>query len=344
MRGVNELKIAGRSYRAVVASFLLVAAFSAPAAARSNFVQDGAHLFSAATVSSLDTTIGNFNAQTGKEIVVVTVPSLDGQTPQAAAQNVFTQQQVNGVLIFLAKAERVQGIIPDRAAAAFFAPGTVSSIRQAMRGYFRAGDFDGGITTGVNLVLAQYRNHVRSLGAATASQRVPARRGSTAGGLSFWWLILILIAGFLIIRAVFRAMSGRRTMPPGYGGPGGPGGAGGPGYGGYGGYGSGYGGFGGGGFFSGLLGGLGGAFLGNELFGRQNTGYVDNANTAIAPSADAATPDAGGWQSDAGQADMGNASFGDFGGGGGGGGGGDFGGGGGDFGGGGGGDSSGGGW
>ncbi|MDQ2908553.1 MAG: TPM domain-containing protein [Candidatus Eremiobacteraeota bacterium] len=339
---MNELNVRKRTVGALIASLLLVVSLAVPAAARSGFVQDGAHLFSTSTISSLDTTIGNFNAQTGKEIVIVTVPSLEGQTPQAAAQSIFAQQQVNGVLIFLAKAERVQGIVPGRAAAAFFPSGTIASIREAMRGYFRAGDFDGGITTGVNLILAQYRSHVGSLGAATSSQRSPARARSSGGGMSLLWLILILIAGFLIIRAVFRAISGRAMTPPGYGG--GPGGAGGPGYGpGYGGYGPGYGGFGGGGgFFSGLLGGLGGAFLGNELFGRQNMGVGGPDNTGIVPGADAASaPDAGGWQNDAGQADMGNASFGDIGGGGGG----DFGGGGGgDFGGGGGGGDSGGGW
>jgi len=72
--------------------------------------------------------------------------------------------------------------------------------------------------------------------------------------MSLLWLAIILFAGFLIIRAIFRAIAGPRPMPPGYGGPG----MGGPGYGppGYGGgYGPGYGGGVGGGFFSGLLGG-----------------------------------------------------------------------------------------
>jgi uncharacterized membrane protein YgcG len=334
--------------RALLATLVVFLSLSlgagVPAGARSDFVQDGAQLFSAATVSSLDNTIADFNAQTGKEIVVVTVPSLDGQTPQAAAEKTFAQQQVNGVLIFMAKAEKAQGIVPDRAAAAFFPAGAIASIRQAMRGYFRSGDFDTGITTGVNLVLAQYRSHERTTGGSALQHRyAPANRQSVGGGMSLFWLILILIAGFLIIRAVFRAMAGPRRMPPGYGapGPGGPG-PGGPGYGpGYGG--GGYGG--GGGFFSGLLGGLGGAFLGNELFGRQNTNYVDSSNAGMVPGGDVGGQSDAGWQSDAGQADMGNASFGDYGSSGGGfGGGGDSGGGGGDFGGGGGGGDSGGGW
>jgi uncharacterized membrane protein YgcG len=313
-----------------------------PAFARDAFVQDGASLFSQSTVTALNREIGDFNRRTGKEIVVVTVPSLDGRTIQDAAERSFAQQQVNGVLFYLAKTERQDGIVPDRMAAQFFPQGTFANIRQAMRGYFRAGDFDTGITTGVNLVLDQYRSHERALGGA--SQRaVPSTNSQSFGGaMSLFWLALILLAGFLIIRAIFRAMSGPRIMPPGYG-PG-PGSGSGPGFGGGPGYGYGGGG-GGGGFFSGLLGGLGGAFLGNELFGRHDATTSIQNPAGIVPGDPGSTGDASGWQSDPGQADMSNASFGDFGssGGGfdGGGGGGDSGGG---FDGGGGGGDSGGGW
>ena len=149
---------------AVVALVALVVSFALPAFARSSYVQDDAHLFSPATVSSLNSTIGAFSSQTGKEVVVVTVPSLDGATPQAAAEKAFAQQNVNGVLVYLSKAEKKQGVIPDRAAAAFFPSGEIDTIRRAMRGYFRTGDYDTGITTGVNLILDQYRSHIRTGG------------------------------------------------------------------------------------------------------------------------------------------------------------------------------------
>ncbi len=321
---------------ALAALVAIVGTFVSPAFARSDYVQDQAALFSAATVSSLNASIGSFNQETGKEVVVVTVPSLTGTTAEAAAEKAFADQRVNGVLVFLAKAEHKQGIIPDRKAAAFFPPGEIASIRSAMRGYFRSGDFDTGITTGVNLIISQYRSHERSLAPTRSGAYAPtAGSPSTSqsfggGGMSLLWLILILIAGFMIIRAIFRAMSGPRRYPPGYGGGPGPGygagmGMGGPGYGG------GYGG-GGGGFFSGLLGGLGGAFLGNELFGRHDGGGFGGGNEAGVVPDQSYQQDASGWQNDAGQADMSNASFGDYGssGGGfdGGGGGGDFGGGG----------------
>ena len=252
-------------------------------------------MFTSGTVATLNTTIGDFNHQTGKEVLVVTVPSLDGATPQDAAEKIFAQQQVNGVLIFLSKAEKKDGIIGDRASQAFFPAGSFDSIRQAMRGYFRDGDYDTGITTGVGLILNQYRSHERSMGTTHAGSYAPSssQQSIGGGGMSLFWLILILIAGFLIIRAIFRAIAGGagRVAPPGYGGPG----MGGPGYGG------GY-------------GGLGGAFLGNELFGHQNFGGGNMGNTNMGDMSGQGGGDtSGGWQSDAGQADPGNSSFGDFG-------------------------------
>jgi uncharacterized membrane protein YgcG len=325
-----------RSFAAVALVAMLASAML-PALARDAYVMDGAGLFSDATVSELNQQIGDFQQQTGKEVVVDTVASLNGQTVQQAAEDAFARLQVNGVLIFMAKAEKEDLVVPDRASRAFFPPGTTTSIHDAMRGYFRQGDFDGGIRTGVNLVLSQYRSHERSAtggvpGTAPVSQPLPATAVAQTGGshVSFFWLLIILLAGFLIIRALFRAMAGPRMMPPGAGPTPGPGG---PGYG-YGpGYGGGYGG--GGSFFSGLLGGLGGAWLGNELFGGRGGGTMlgqDPSAAGIAGTGGAI--DSSGWQSDAGQADMGNAGGGDWGGGGGfdaGGGGFDMGGGGGGF-------------
>jgi uncharacterized protein len=320
-------------------------------AARDGYVIDNAHLFSASAISAVNTKISNLKAQTGKEIVIDTESSLDGQTAPAAAEKVFSAQQVNGVLIFVAKP--AIGVVPDTASKRWFTKSTTSSIASSIRGYFKSGDYDGGLNAGVDSAISIYQQHLSALNQPTQHryvQQQPVTTHQDVGGgfnLNWIWLLVILFVVFMIIRAIFRAMSGPRNYGgPGYGpGPGGPGFGGGPGYGG--GYGPGYGGGGGGGFFSGLLGGLGGAFIGNELFGgnrggetiiNENGGGVDQAGMAAGGGQDAS-----GWQSDPGQADMSNASFTDYSGGDSGGGGGWGGGdsGGGDSG---GGDSSGGGW
>lgn len=312
------------------------------AQAATQFVQDGASLFSQGVAAQLNGRLTNFNAQTGKEVVVVTVPSMpSGQTVSVAAENAFAQQQINGTLIYISKNDRKAYVLPDRAAvrAGWFTASTSTSIAQSMAAQFKDGNYDAGITGAVGSVLDIYRSHLSSLqrpGSNSAASAPTQARAATSGGVHigvFWWIVIIFI-GYLIIRSIMRAMSGTRygaggpIQPgaPGYGGPGYGGG-----YGGYGGYG------GGGGFWSGLLGGLGGAFLGNELFrGGGFGGGLGGGSGADTSGGQQQSPtDGGGWQSDPGQADPSAGGGGDWGGGGfgdlggGGGGGGDFGGGGG---------------
>ena len=328
---------------AAAALAIAVVAGIAPAQARDSYVIDNASLFSPATVAQINAKVGDFNAQAHKEVVVLTVPSFTG-TPADAEERAFAQQQVNGVLIYIAKSPKTIAVIPDRVSAHYFPPGSTAAIRQAIQSAFNSGDFNGGINNGVDLTLSEYRSHLGSLRSTVNTVPAPMVRNETGGGFNMSWIfwLIALAVIFFVVRGIFRAIAGPRMMPPGYGGGqmGGPMGGGyGPGYGG--------GGFGGGGFWSGMLGGLGGAFLGNELFGGgRNEMFNQNPGqqAGMGDGGQYGGGDASGFQNDAGQADMGNASSGGWGGGdsGGGGGWGDTGGGGGDFGGGGG--DGGGGW
>ena len=106
------------------------------------------------------------------------------------------------------------------------------------------------------------------------------------GGFSWGWVVPLIIVALLAF-VLLRVLGGRRRAMPGYG-PGGPGYGPGPynqsgpynqGGGPYQGYGPGYGGGGGfgRGFMGGILGGLGGAWLGNQLFGDRGGGDVNAA-------------------------------------------------------------------
>ena len=318
---------------ALAALTVAVAATFAPAsAARSSYVIDDAHMLSASAIAQIDQQVGDLNARTGKEVLVVTTDSLGGASPQAAIERSFAQNQVNGVEILVAKSEKQIKIAGDRASRQFFPNGSFDPIYQAMKASFAQGNFDAGVETGVSLIVNTYRGHESSLNRGRqpvgAGSYVRTQRSNSGGsGMSWIWWIVILAVIFFVIRGIFRAIAGPR-MGGGYG----------PGYGGGGpGYGGGFGG-GGGGFWSGMLGGLGGAFLGNELFGNRGGGGIGGdggsyANTGTDPGTAA---DASGWQSDAGQIDTSNTGgggWGDSGGGdsgGGGWGGGDSGGGGGD--------------
>ncbi|HWT05646.1 MAG TPA: TPM domain-containing protein, partial [Xanthomonadales bacterium] len=258
---------------AIAALTVAVATTFAPAfAARASYVIDDAHMLSATAIAQINQQVGDLNAQTGKEVLVVTTDSLAGVTPQAAIERSFAQNQVNGVEILIAKSEKQIQVNGDRASRQFFPSGSFSPIVQTMRASFKSGDYDGGVENAVSLIINTYRGHESSLNRG----RQPVGAGSTrtqhssSGGFSMgwiWWIIILAVI-FFVIRGIFRAIAGPRMgggYGPGYGG-------GGPGYGG-GGYGGGFGG-GGGGFWSGMLGGLGGAFLGNELFGNRGGGSL----------------------------------------------------------------------
>jgi uncharacterized membrane protein YgcG len=289
----------------------------APALARDQYVVDNAHLFSAAALAATNARITDFAATTGKEVFVYTTPSLDGDNVDSAAERVFAQQQVNGVMIFISKSPKKIGVYPDRASRTFFPAGTTGSIRDAIAASFNTGNFDQGLQNGVSLTINLYRSHLPARTSYNPNSPVVRH---VAGGFSMGWIFffLIIVVAFLVLRALFRALFAPRVAPP-MGGPygmnaGGP--MGGPGYG----YGPGMGmggmgmGMGGGGFWSGLLGGLGGAWLGNEIFGGHNN-LGGNFGGAGFGGTDAGSGDQSGFQSDPGQIDTGNASSGDWGGG-----------------------------
>jgi len=331
-----------KTLAASAALAVALAATLSPALARTGYVTDDAHLFSDAAVAQVNQQAGDLYAQTHKEVVVVTTPSLAGATIDSAIEKSFAQLQVNGVEIYISKADHAIKIAGDTASSRFFPTGSYQSIATSMRASFKAGDYDGGIENAVSLIVNTYRGHESSLNHRTSGAYAPAgtygtqtvyHRSSTGGFPMGWIFFLIVLAViFFIVRGVFRAMTGANRMYPpggnGYGGPGGYGGGpgyGGPGYGGPG-YGGGYGyggGMGGGGFFSGLLGGLGGAWLGNEMFGgnRGNTIIEENGNQAgFGGGYDngGQNTDAGGWANDPGQIDTSNMGGSDWGGGGGG--------------------------
>src|SRR5579862_7222525 len=157
---MNAIAIRNRLLAGAGAVVIAVSA-ALPAGAR-QFVQDQAGMFSPSTVAQLNERIGNFNAQTGKEIVVVTTPSLGGASLTDAANAAFSQQSVNGVLIFIARDDRRDIIVPDRAGAqaGWFTPDVLRSIRTSMEGQFRSESYDAGVTGAVDAILNVYRAHL----------------------------------------------------------------------------------------------------------------------------------------------------------------------------------------
>jgi len=292
----------------------LVALIAAPLTAlAATYIQDNGNMFSSGAKSQATQLIDGLRQRTGKEMLVLTVPSLNGQDAAAAADNAFKQNRVNGVLFFASRDDRKLEIVVGQDTKQALPDSRAAQIRQTMLNDFRANNqqgFDKGLIDGVNEVRS-------TLGAAASSSR-----GATAAGQQRgpnWMVIgLLILVALLVVWVIAGIVRARRQQPnfsygqqqpstPGYGAPGYGGG---PGFGG------------GGGFFSGLMGGLGGALLGNALFDAFRPHDRFNDNPGGGGGSEAGFQDQG-WQgNDAGQVgDTTGGSWGDSGGGGGGGGG-----------------------
>ncbi len=274
---------------AAVLALLAFLALPAPGGA-AGVIQDDARFFSPAAVTAAAQRSQQVQQATGKTIAlrtVATIGSKDDAAASAAADTVFRELQLNGVLIYVVKDAGKLVLKVGQDTRQLVPVAEETAIRNAMLARFNAKDFDGGLQTGLDALDRDLRagaapanggQQGAAAPARTTPAPVPVRGGGPPLGLLFCLLPLALIG----LAAFFIARRRRGGGPGGFmgGAGGGPYPAGGPGYGGGGGYGGGYGpntGGGGPGFGTGAaVGGLGGlvagGLLAHELDQRNNGG------------------------------------------------------------------------
>lgn len=124
-------------------------------------VVDTAEILSPAAADSITALLREHEAQTSNQIAVLTLPNLAGESIEDFAQRVFDAWRLgqtgrdNGVLVVVASEDRRMRIhvgygledpLTDLAAGRI--------IRNVMTPRFREGDYDGGVTEGVQAILA----------------------------------------------------------------------------------------------------------------------------------------------------------------------------------------------
>lgn len=249
----------------LLAALVLILAFAAPAFSAPTFpkldgrVTDAAGILPAETRAVLDTRLAALEKTTTIQLVVATVPDLQGYEIDeygyqlGRAWGIGQKGSNNGALLIVAPNDRkvrievgygLEGVLTDAL--------TSQIIRRNIVPAFKAGDMAGGVAAGTEalaalLELPADQRQQAALDAA-ASQQQRSRSGGGGGLGTLIWLAIIII---WIVISVARHKPGRRSGPnviwgPGIGGGGGWGGGGGGGFGG-GGFGGGGGGFGGGG-------------------------------------------------------------------------------------------------
>ncbi len=234
------------------------------------YVTDLSHVIDPATKTKLETLCAEVEQKTGAQIAVVTVDSLDGQSREDYAADLYkhlgvgSKKDSRGVLLLVAPKERQYKIEVGYGLEPVINDARAGDVGRDMVPDLRSGDYSGAILVGTTRLaqLIAADKGVQLNGVPTNPARAPALQ------IPWWapWLIIVIV--FVIIRAIVRAVRGG-GRGPGSGGGGSSvlpwllmgnalGGRGGSWGGGFGGSSGGFSGGGGGGGFGGFGGGLSG--------------------------------------------------------------------------------------
>ena len=222
------------------------------------YFNDYAHIVAAGTASQLNSTLENFERQTSEQILVAIYPkmesdsSIEDYTVRVARDwKVGQKDKNNGAVLFVFVQDHkvylqvgygLEGVLPDALCKRI--------ISEQITPRFKAGDFDGGLTAGVQSIIAATKGEYKGTGTTTADRRASHGSGSPFFSLGFIVLIIIIIiftrgSGMFLPWLLLSSSGSSRGW--GGGGFSGGGGSSGGGFGGGGGFSGGGGSFGGGG-------------------------------------------------------------------------------------------------
>ncbi|MBI2353927.1 MAG: TPM domain-containing protein [Deltaproteobacteria bacterium] len=172
-------------------------------------VNDYAGMLSPQASANLERKLADFERETTNQIVVLTVPSLEGDDIDvfsirvADAWKVGQKGKDNGVILILAQAERkvrievgmgLQGVLTDLTAGRI--------IRDVMRPSLRDGDFNRGVEAGIEAVMAATKGEFK----ATPGERKQRTRQS--GASSFLTFLIFAGVAAVVLGAFSRWLGG----------------------------------------------------------------------------------------------------------------------------------------
>ncbi|MCE7797515.1 TPM domain-containing protein [Sphingobium sufflavum] len=236
-------------------------------------VVDGANLLDPAGEQALDARLAALEKDTGRQLVVATIPDLQGRDIAdygyrlGRVWGIGAKGRNDGALLIVAPNERrvrievgygLEGVLTDATSALIIA--------NAITPRFKAGDFPGGITAGVEEIGALLKLTPEEAKARAAAMAAEADRQEGSSDVMSAVIVLLFVGLFVVLPLVSRARGGKRYGGGGIGaapiilwGPGLGGGRDDD-------HGGGFGGFGGGGSGGGFSGG-GGSFGGGGASG-----------------------------------------------------------------------------
>jgi uncharacterized protein len=177
-------------------------------------VTDLAGMLPPGSAQTLEERLAGFERETGHQIAVLTIPSLEGDAIEdfgirvADAWKIGQKGFDNGAILIIAQKERklrievgygLEGVLPDAIASRI--------IREVIVPRFRDGDFSGGIVAGVNAILQVTKGEPLPQAARRANRQRAAQGGSLA-------TVLVITA----MLALFIGMTQRRMFGGIFGG------------------------------------------------------------------------------------------------------------------------------
>ncbi len=156
------------------------------------FVNDFAGVLSAQDKADLETTLSNFNKETGNQIVIATVNSLDGETEQTYAVKLFEEWGIgqkgkdNGLLILQAPNERKIRIEVGYGLEPYITDAQASLIyRNVLSPAFKVGNYGQGYKDAVGMIIGTFQGQTDVI-----PQDSPSDYGGSIGN---WIFFIILI-------------------------------------------------------------------------------------------------------------------------------------------------------
>lgn len=175
-------------------------------------VLDQADILPAAQEAALDKQLRDYNARTGRSILVATVPSLQGETIEMYSVRLFEawgiggKESDQGLLLLVAPNEREVRIEVGYGLHQYVTDALSGRIiRGEIAPRFKQGDMPGGIAAGVKALITQLdrtpqdAKAVAEAAAAAAADARSAGEPATIHGVLFW-IVLILFFTFVFGR------------------------------------------------------------------------------------------------------------------------------------------------
>ena len=181
-------------------------------------VYDGANMIDDAAQAQLDQQLRAYNKETGRSVIVATVPSLDGETVEAYAVDLYEtwgiggEETDEGALLLVARDDRKMRIEVGYGSTPTLTDAMSGRIiRETITPAFKQGEFTAGIVAGVGRMIEALdmdpatARAIEEAEAAARADRKGERTAATWGGAIVW---ILLIFGFAFIFG--RGKKGRR--------------------------------------------------------------------------------------------------------------------------------------